>query len=164
MIIESITIENFRQYKGPVTVDFSLDKSKNFTIIRGTNGAGKTNLLNALTWCLYGEELHKSDTSASGGPIYNLITKNKTKPDEDFDVSVKVYMLDEYENRVKFERTLNYSCDKNGKLARDPFGSQFNVFYSDGINDKPLAHPDIFIEKKTCQKILKNISFSMEKN
>ena len=78
MIIESIKIENFRQYKGPIDLKFSLDKNKNFTIVKGTNGAGKTNLLNAITWCLYDEELHKPDT-VSGGPIYNLIAKNVEK-------------------------------------------------------------------------------------
>ena len=163
MIIESIKIENFRQYKGPIKVDFSLDKDKNFTIIRGTNGAGKTNLLNALTWCLYGIELHKVDTSAAGGPIYNLITKNKTSPGESFDVLVEVSMLDEYENRVIFKRTLNFSCDKNGTLARDYKGSQFNVFYSDGVNDKPLAHPDLFIEKNMPKDIEEYFFFDGEK-
>ena len=163
MIIESIKIQNFRQYKGPMTVEFSLDKNKNFTIIRGTNGAGKTNLLNALTWCLYGEELHKVDTSSTGGLKYNLITKNQIKPGEDFDIIVEVSMLDEYENRVIFKRTLNYSCDKNGVLAENPFGSQFNVFYSDGINDKPLAHPDIFIEKN-MPKDIEGYFFLMGKN
>ena len=163
MIIESIKIENFRQYKGPIKVDFSLDKDKNFTIIRGTNGAGKTNLLNALTWCLYGVELHKVDTSAAGGPIYNLITKNETEPGENFDVLVEVSMLDEYENRVIFKRTLNYSCDKNGTLARDYNGSQFNVFYSDGINDKPLANPNLFIEKNMPKDIEEYFFFDGEK-
>lgn len=153
MIIESIKIENFRQYKGPIKVDFSLDKDKNFTIIRGTNGAGKTNLLNALTWCLYGKELHKVDTSAAGGPIYNLITKNKTNPGEDFDVLVEVSMLDEYENKVVAKRTLNFSCDENGVLARDFNGSQFNIFYSTDDNDKPLAHPNLFIEKNMPKDI-----------
>ncbi len=146
-----------------MTVEFSLDKNKNFTIIRGTNGAGKTNLLNALTWCLYGEELHKVDTSSTGGLKYNLITKNQIKPGEDFDIIVEVSMLDEYENRVIFKRTLNYSCDKNGVLAENPFGSQFNVFYSDGINDKPLAHPDIFIEKNMPKDIEGYFFFDGEK-
>ncbi|WP_296808570.1 AAA family ATPase [uncultured Methanobrevibacter sp.] len=163
MIIESIKIENFRQYKGPIKVDFSLDKDKNFTIIRGTNGAGKTNLLNALTWCLYGKELHKADTSAAGGPIYNLITKNKTGPGENFDVLVEVSMLDEYESRVIVKRTLNYSCDENGVLARDYNGSQFNIFYSIDGNDKPLAHPDLFIEKHMPKDIEGYFFFDGEK-
>ena len=77
MKIHSIHIENYRQYKGPIDINFSLNEEKNFTVIEGTNGAGKTNLLNAITWCLYEEELHKSSND-SGDVIYNSITKNET--------------------------------------------------------------------------------------
>ena len=163
MKFDSIKIENFRQYKGPIEIKFSLDKEKNFTIIRGTNGAGKTNLLNAITWCLYDKELHKSDTSASGGPLYNLITKNEIGPGEEFFIKVELTMLDEYDSKIIFRRELKYSNDKNNTLIRDPFGSTFNVFYSDGLNDKPLAHPDLFIEKNMPKAIEEYFFFDGEK-
>ena len=162
MIIESIKLENYRQYKGPIEVNFSLDKNKNFTIIKGTNGAGKTNLLNAITWCLYEEELHKPDT-ISGGPIYNLITKNEIGPNEEFFVKVELHMLDDYENRVIFRRSLKCYTDKNNVLVQDPFGSKFDVFYSDGVDDKPLAHPYIFIEKNMPKDIEGYFFFDGEK-
>lgn len=162
MIIESIKLENYRQYKGPVEVNFSLDKEKNFTIIKGTNGAGKTNLLNAITWCLYDDEMHKPDT-VSGGPIYNLITKNETGPNEEFFVKVELLMLDDYENRVIFRRSLRCYTDKNNVLVQDPFGSKFDVFYSDGVDDKPLAHPYIFIEKNMPRDIEGYFFFDGEK-
>ncbi|MEE0940131.1 AAA family ATPase [Methanobrevibacter sp.] len=162
MIIESIKIENFRQYKGPIDLKFSLDKNKNFTIIRGTNGAGKTNLLNAITWCLYDDELHKPD-KVSGGPIYNLITKNKMGPNDEFYVKVELSMLDEYENRVIFRRSLKCYTDKNNVFVEDPFGSKFDVFYSDGVNDKPLSNPYIFIEKNMPKDIEGYFFFDGEK-
>lgn len=163
MKFESIKIENFRQYKGPITVNFSLDKNKNFTIIRGTNGAGKTNLLNAITWCLYGSELHKVDTSSAGGPIYNSITKNEMKPGEDFFVKVELNMLDAYDGKFIFRRSLKYSMDKNGTFIKDPFGPTFEVFYSDGINDKPLTNPSIIIEKNMPKAIEGYFFFDGEK-
>lgn len=162
MQIESIKIENFRQYKGPIDIKFSLDKNKNFTIIKGTNGAGKTNLLNAITWCLYDEELHKPDT-VSGGPIYNLITKNEMGPNEKFFVKVELSMLDEYGNKVIFRRSWKHYTDKNNVLVQDPFGSKFDVFYSDGVNDKPLAHPYIFIDKNMPKDIEGYFFFDGEK-
>ena len=162
MIIDSIKIENFRQYKGPIDIKFSLDKDKNFTIIKGTNGAGKTNLLNAITWCLYGEELHKSDT-VSGGPRYNLITKNEIGPNEEFFIKVELVMLDEYDNKVIFRRSLRCYTDKNNVLVQDPFGESFDVFYSDGVNDKPLSHPYIFIEKNMPKAIEGYFFFDGEK-
>lgn len=163
MKFDSIKIENFRQYKGPVEVKFSLDKEKNFTIIRGTNGAGKTNLLNAITWCLYDDELHKSDTSDYGGPLYNLIRKNETGPGEEFFVKVELTMLDEYDSKIIFRRSLKYSNDMNNTFIKDPFGSTFDVFYSDGVNDKPLAHPGMFIEKNMPRAIEEYFFFDGEK-
>ena len=53
--ISSLKIENFRQYRD-VDIKFSHDPKKAFTVLRGGNGAGKTNIMNAITWCLYGTE------------------------------------------------------------------------------------------------------------
>ena len=46
-------LNNFRQFKGKNTINFTPDKNKNVTIILGDNGAGKTTLLQAFNWCLY---------------------------------------------------------------------------------------------------------------
>lgn len=55
MRIEQIEIINFRYYKN---VSLKFKKKKNdIHIIIGNNGTGKTTLLNAITWCIYGEEL-----------------------------------------------------------------------------------------------------------
>ena len=57
MKIYYIKMKNYRQYRD-ATVEFSTDLQKKVTIIQGNNGTGKSNLLNAITWCLYGEERH----------------------------------------------------------------------------------------------------------
>lgn len=71
--ISSLKITNFRQYRGKHTIEFTLDKKKNVVIIKGKNGSGKSNLLNAITWCLYDLEVHKEgDTKYDDGmPIIN---------------------------------------------------------------------------------------------
>jgi DNA sulfur modification protein DndD len=48
-------MENFRQFYGTQAVTFSTDPEKNVTLIYGSNGGGKTTILNAFTWGLYGE-------------------------------------------------------------------------------------------------------------
>ena len=53
--IKSIELKNFRPYED-VIIEFSQDKKKSFTIIEGNNSAGKTSLINAMYWCLYGKE------------------------------------------------------------------------------------------------------------
>lgn len=54
MILQTITLYNFRQYYGEHNIQFSTSSSKNVTVIHGENGSGKTALLNAFNWCLYG--------------------------------------------------------------------------------------------------------------
>lgn len=57
MLLKSLQMVNFRQYKGETKIVFSCDKDKNVTIILGDNTFGKTTLLQAFNWCLYGEAM-----------------------------------------------------------------------------------------------------------
>lgn len=52
MFLVSLRVSNFRGFYGIQTLDFAPVGSKALTIIHGENGAGKTNLLNAIFWCL----------------------------------------------------------------------------------------------------------------
>lgn len=54
MLIKSITLNNFRQFKGKQTLVFSTDADKNVTVLLGDNTFGKTTILQAFNWCLYG--------------------------------------------------------------------------------------------------------------
>lgn len=55
MLLNSLKIKDFRQFKGEQTIVFAADPQKNVTVIMGDNGTGKTTLAQAFTWCLYGE-------------------------------------------------------------------------------------------------------------
>lgn len=92
--ISSITITNFRQYRGTHTLNFTQDDSKNVSVVLGKNGAGKSNILNALTWCLYGIEIHKSNdkTSQNGMPIINAAALNSLEINQNTCAEVIVYM------------------------------------------------------------------------
>ena len=54
MLLKSIKLQNFRQYKGIQQVNFSCDNYKNVTIVLGDNTSGKTTLVQAFNWGLYG--------------------------------------------------------------------------------------------------------------
>ncbi|MFT4177405.1 MAG: AAA family ATPase [Luteolibacter sp.] len=56
MILERIVLENFRQFKGRQEIVFSDLRERNVTLVHAENGFGKTTLLNALLWALYGQE------------------------------------------------------------------------------------------------------------
>ena len=54
MLIKSIMMNNFRQFKGKQKLEFSTDSDKNVTVLLGDNTFGKTTILQAFNWCLYG--------------------------------------------------------------------------------------------------------------
>lgn len=75
MRFEAITTKNYRQYKN-LYLEFPKATDNDIHLIIATNGVGKTTFLNAINWCLYGDEPHKSggDTNndADSFPICNL--------------------------------------------------------------------------------------------
>jgi DNA sulfur modification protein DndD len=52
--LERIVLRNIRQYAGTQELEFAAPGPRNVTLVRGQNGAGKTHLLEALHWVLYG--------------------------------------------------------------------------------------------------------------
>lgn len=54
MKIEYMLIENWRSFYGINEIIFSTHEEKNVTLVRAENGVGKTSLLAALNWCLFG--------------------------------------------------------------------------------------------------------------
>ena len=57
MRINSVKMHNFRQYKD-LELSFPKKKDCDLHFILAENGIGKTTLLNAINWCLYGDEPH----------------------------------------------------------------------------------------------------------
>jgi DNA sulfur modification protein DndD len=52
MLLQHIELCNFRAFFGIHRIDFASEVGKAVTLFHGENGAGKTNLLNAIHWCL----------------------------------------------------------------------------------------------------------------
>src|SRR5690606_31056221 len=61
MKLLNVEINNFRQYYKAVNINLSTSAEKNIVVIGGRNGYGKTNLLLAIVWCLYGEKISQVD-------------------------------------------------------------------------------------------------------
>ncbi|WP_251207701.1 AAA family ATPase [Acetatifactor aquisgranensis] len=55
MIINKLEMYNFRQYIGLQEVEFSTDSERNVTVLIGVNTSGKTTIIRAFEWCLYGK-------------------------------------------------------------------------------------------------------------
>jgi DNA sulfur modification protein DndD len=56
MILERLVLDNFRQFKGRQEIVFSDLRERNVTVVHAENGFGKTTLLKALLWGLYGRD------------------------------------------------------------------------------------------------------------
>lgn len=63
MFIKEIIINNFKIYYQRNEIIFQKDKNRNIFIISGQNGYGKTTLLTALVWCLYGQNIKDVDNN-----------------------------------------------------------------------------------------------------
>lgn len=68
----SVEGEDYRQYNGEFEIDLAVDKEKHINVIEGHNGAGKSNILNAITLCFYDEETHIDDSNLEADPLVNL--------------------------------------------------------------------------------------------
>ena len=55
MILKKLEMNNFRQYIGNQVIEFSTDQEKNVTVLIGVNTSGKTTIVRAFEWCLYGK-------------------------------------------------------------------------------------------------------------
>lgn len=110
MRIESIEIKNFRQYRDEKFVFPKLAGRKDIHVIIGENGEGKTNILNALTWCLYGEELHLGDHNTAIRTINSLYVQELRSRGEKYgETSVVVEMSIEDGGKIRFMRTATFS-------------------------------------------------------
>ncbi len=75
MLLQSITFHNFRQFKGNQTIVFSTDPDKNVTVIIGQNTFGKTTIVQAFIWCLYGDVDFKNKRMLNAEVRHELVNK-----------------------------------------------------------------------------------------
>lgn len=131
MRIEKLLLKNFRQYKD---LEFLFPKSQenDLHIIIGKNGMGKTTLLNAINWCLYGEEPHASE-STSKLPLLNLSSVEKSINDYQ-EVLVELWVTDNDNNYTIFQRTQPFRILSNNNFPI-PQTTEFRVTTQDKIGN-----------------------------
>jgi len=100
MRFDSIILQNYRQYQD-VQFMFPKTKDTDLHLIIASNGVGKTNLMNAITWCLYGDEPHLGNVKESL-PIYNLASFSQAIQDriDEVTISVTIHIQDNSDKYV----------------------------------------------------------------
>ena len=151
MELDKVIIKNFRQYRD-IEVEFARDPEKNFTIIKGNNGTGKTTMLNALSWCLYGEEIHdyKDDSALS---ICNNKTLKLADDDSDIEVSVELAFADEDYGNLSFRRSRKFHKTSDDLVTR-PYNDLFELITNNnGDQEFNVDDADYIVDTKIPQDI-----------
>lgn len=79
MKLKSLKLNNFRRFYGKQEIVFSTDDDKKITLIHAENGVGKTNILRAVHWAMYGEliAMKKKDKAGIVNSTHKINVKNK---------------------------------------------------------------------------------------
>ncbi len=145
MILKSITINNFRAAVD-VTIPFSYkDTNKHVTIVRAENKTGKTTILNALLWGIFGE-----DGLNNRGKDYRISNLN-SKPGSDVLIEVTIDFVHTYKQSPltghAVDRTADYrlirsnteKIKQNGNFDRNIRMQELHLYELDstGSHDQP---------------------------
>lgn len=144
MLLKSITLNNFRQYKGIQKIDFSCNEQQNVTVILGNNTSGKTTLLQAFNWCLYGFAVFETKDF-----LLNLDTSRELNQGENKDVEVEINLI--HDNTEYFIiRSQEYICGEKGTYPNSTNRVRISYKKNDG-QIEPIKQ--IFTDK-TINEIL----------
>ena len=108
MLIKSLKMKDFRQFKGTTAVEFSCNPNQNVTIILGDNTYGKTTLLQAFNWCFYETVMFDNNPDF----LLNLEVANGMTNGDSETVSVEICVI---HNGVEYiiSRSQQYLCANN---------------------------------------------------
>jgi DNA sulfur modification protein DndD len=138
MVIKSIGLYNFRQFKGNQEIEFSIDKEKNVTVILGINTSGKTTLVQAFNWCLYG----KCDYQQK-----ELLNKEIAQQDGETEVRVNIILVHEGREYLIIRRQL-FRCI-SGSVNKQ--AAELSVSYKE-----PNGEMQAVIDSR-CEEVINNI-------
>lgn len=142
MLLQSIKLENFRQFRNE-TIDFADgNNGKNVTIIIGENGTGKTTFAQAFFWCLYGE------TEFSDKNMLNKVVASELRPGQEAKVQV-VLKLKHGDVDYTLIREQIYRKDASNRIKPD------NTVFD--IAKKDASGNTSYIKKTACESEVKGI-------
>ena len=142
MQLESIKLQNFRQFRNE-SVDFAQgENGKNVTIIIGENGTGKTTFAQAFFWCMYGE------TEFSDKTILNKVVAAEMRPGQEEKVMVTL-ALRHGEVGYTLYREQAYHKAYNNNVKGD--NTVFNIAIKDATGNTT------YVKRTQCEAEVKGI-------
>lgn len=115
--IFEIQLNNWRQYGGEQRIDLGVDGERLINIIEGENGAGKSNLLNAITLCFYGKEVQEQSDNEDLNqlPFINRAQLEDSEPGETNTGHIEV-VLGVHEPEYLFRREFETTIEEDGSF------------------------------------------------
>ena len=142
MLLQSIKLENFRQFRNE-SIDFADgENGKNVTIIIGENGTGKTTFAQAFFWCLYGE------TEFSDKSMLNKLVATEMRPGQECKVQVTL-KLHHGEVDYTLIREQAYKKDSSNRIKAD--NTVFDIAVKDASGNTS------YVKKSQCESEVKGI-------
>ncbi|CAN2187297.1 DNA_S_dndD, DNA sulfur modification protein DndD [Candidatus Nanopelagicaceae bacterium] len=92
MKILKLTLNNFGPYFGTQSLDLEVSDNAPIILVYGENERGKTSLLRAIRWCLYGEVLNQGGILMDEREFANYDARDRKEP---FDVFVEIEFEDQ---------------------------------------------------------------------
>lgn len=142
--ILSIELKNYRQYRGTHTISLATNGSNNINVLEGENGSGKSNLLNAITFCLYDREDHLEESRKEGLNLYPIANRKMLEELDDGN-EINGYIeirfgRDQPEYRFKREFTTVKKGENTFSDASGDLTLQRKEGHNWEIKDDPNAH------------------------
>lgn len=160
MRIDYLITDNFRNFYGPDNrIDFSSGE-RSVTVIHGKNGSGKSTILNAFTWALYGS-LTKSIKNKK--KIINKRSVDEANVGDTISCSVSIqfsheestYLVKKTQMATKLDDELNYN------LSGDPI---LDMRWHSGDGDwKHAIHPEDVINRVLPKDLFNYFFFDGER-
>lgn len=133
MILKQLTLKNFRQFKGEQVIKFPVYEDKNVVVVLGNNTAGKTTLIQAFYWVLYGKVDFKNRES-----LLNLEIANSMKPGDKEEVVVSLVLVD---RGIEYTITRKQEYEHVGGRDLKISNSKVEMIYKDEQgNIKPILN------------------------
>jgi DNA sulfur modification protein DndD len=168
MYLDSIKFENYRQYgTGAISFKKSTKASTQLFAFVAQNGTGKTTLLKAVIWCLYGEEnpasVNYSYSKSHILPLANLHILENARNGDKIPVSVSLRFIED-RNIIEFIRTMSYK--KNDTRYIDSASKFTVIFTPNGTGNSQVykdEEADVFVKKYFDKAIYNYYFFDGEK-
>lgn len=142
--IKEIHLKNFRLFGGDQSIIIPQGKKGNIVVVEGENGFGKSNIFNAITWCLFGQELHLRPDDRTL-PICNTSALKDIAVGKSLETKVTL-TLDTPSGEKRIERSVLFTKTTADKAPFQADG-KFTVFELVNKNWNIAPNPDYIVSR-----------------